>query len=70
MRVAGFLGVVLIVLGAIVLVMKGVSYVKDRDEVRLGPVHVATEKRGYVPPAVGLVAVIVGAGLLFVPRRS
>jgi uncharacterized membrane protein YidH (DUF202 family) len=68
MRAAGIVGVLLIVFGAIVLVMGGVSYVKDRDKVDLGIVKVTSEKRGFVPPVVGVIALVAGIALLFVGR--
>jgi hypothetical protein len=68
MRAAGIVGVLLIVFGAIVLVMGGVSYVKDRDKVDLGIVKVTSEKRGFVPPVVGVIALVAGVALLFAGR--
>src|ERR1043165_4347340 len=46
MRPAGIIGVLLIVFGAIVLVLRGVSYVKDRDKGDLGIATIQTERRG------------------------
>lgn len=68
MRAAGIVGVLLIVFGAIVLVMGGVSYVKDRDKVDLGIVKVTSERRGFVPPVVGVIALVAGVALLFAGR--
>jgi hypothetical protein len=48
--------------------MGGVSYVKDRDKVDLGIVKVTSEKRGFVPPVVGVIALVAGVALLFVGR--
>jgi len=70
MRPAGIVGILLIVFGAIVLVLKGVSYVKDKDKVDLGVATVTTERRGFIPPWVGGVAVIAGIVLLFAGRRG
>jgi len=42
MRPAGIIGIVLIVFGAIVLVLRGVSYVKDKDKTDLGIATVTT----------------------------
>ena len=68
MRAAGTIGVLLIVFGAIVLILGGVSYVKDRDKVDLGIVKVTTESRGFITPATGAIALAVGVVLLFVGR--
>jgi hypothetical protein len=70
MRPAGIIGILLIVFGAIVLVLKGVSYVKDKDKVDLGVATVTTERRGFIPPWVGGVALIAGIALVFAGRRS
>ena len=70
MRPAGLIGMLLIVFGAIVLIIGGVSYVKDRDSVDLGVAKVTTERRGFVPPWVGGVALLAGVVLLFAGRRT
>ena len=70
MRPAGIIGTLLIVFGAIVLIVSGVSYVKDRDKVDLGVATVTTERRGFVQPWVGGVALLAGVVLLFAGRRT
>lgn len=68
MRAAGVIGVLLIVFGAIVLALGGVSYVKDRDKVDLGVVKVTTEHKGFIPPVAGVIALVAGVALLFAGR--
>ena len=63
------IGAVLIVLGGIVVALQGVSYVRDRQEVSLGPIEFAAEERGFIPPAVGVVVLIVGVALVLIGRR-
>jgi hypothetical protein len=70
MRPAGIIAIVLIVFGAIVLVLRGVSYVKDKDKVDLGVASVTVVQRGFVPPWVGAVALVAGLVLLFAGRRT
>lgn len=70
MRPLGWIGVALIVLGGIIVVMRGVSYTRNRNDVEVGPFRVATVERGFVPPMAGVVALLVGAGLLFAGRRQ
>lgn len=70
MRPVGIIGILLIVFGAIVLVLKGVSYVKDKDKVDLGVATIETEERGFIPPWVGAVALVAGIALLFAGRRA
>ena len=69
MRPLGWIGVALIVFGGIVVAMRGVSYTKNRNDVELGPLRVAAVERGFVPPFVGVIAIAVGAGLVFVGRK-
>jgi hypothetical protein len=69
MRPIGWIGVVLVIMGGIILAMRGVSYTKDRQEVSVGPMKVAAEQKGFVPPAAGFLAIAVGAGLVFFGTR-
>jgi hypothetical protein len=69
MRPIGWIGVVIVVLGIAILAMRGVSYTKDRQEVSVGPMKVSAEQKGFVPPAVGFLAIAVGAALVFVGTR-
>ena len=69
MRPLGIIGIVLIALGVIIVAMQGISYTKEREEIEVGPLEVAAERRGFVPPVAGVAAIVVGAGLLIVGRR-
>lgn len=69
MRPIGWIGILLVALGIVILAMRGFSYTKDRQEVSVGPMKVSTEQKGFVPPAVGFLAIAVGAGLVFVGTR-
>ena len=69
MRPLGWVGVALIVAGGIILVMRGVSYTKNRNDVEVGPFRVATVEKGFVPPIAGIVTILVGAGLLYAGRK-
>ena len=64
-------GVVLILVGIVAIVWGGVFWI-DRDTVLdAGPVEVTTEDREGValPPVLGVIALVGGAILLFVPDR-
>jgi hypothetical protein len=63
------IGVALIVIGGIVVALQGVSYVRDRQEVRVGPLEVAAEERGFISPVVGGIVLAAGVVLLFMGRR-
>lgn len=63
------IGAVLIVLGAVVMALQGVSYVRDRQEVSVGPISFAAEERGFIPPVVGGIVLLAGVALVLVGRR-
>lgn len=69
MRPLGIVGWVLIVLGAVVLALGGISYVKERESAQIGPIKVATERRGFIPPVAGVAAVALGIVLVVADRR-
>jgi uncharacterized membrane protein len=69
MRPLGIIGVVLILAGVVVLAMKGISYTKDRDAVKIAGVEISKEDKGFVPPYVGLIAIVAGVALVFAGRR-
>jgi hypothetical protein len=72
MRPLGWVGIALLVAGVVVVALGGVSYTKNRNDLEVGPLRVATVEKGFVPPIAGVVTILVGAGLLFAgrPRRS
>lgn len=70
MRGVGIIGIILIVAGAIVLVLRGIHYTKDRDSVNVGPLEVSAEHKGFIPPAVGAIAVVAGIVLVAVGYRK
>ncbi len=69
MRPLGWIGVLLIVAGAVVAAMGGIGYTKNRTDVEVGPIKVAAEEKGLVPPLVGYAAIVVGAVLVFAGRK-
>jgi hypothetical protein len=70
MRPLGWIGVLLIVAGGIVLAMRGLSYTKERQEVNIGPVEVAAERKGFIPPLAGAAALVLGVVLVFAARKG
>jgi uncharacterized membrane protein len=70
MRPLGILGVILIIAGAVVLAMRGISYTKDRDSVKIGGVELSKEDRGFVPPVAGVIAIVAGIVLVAAGRKK
>jgi hypothetical protein len=69
MKPIGIIGVVLIVAGGIVMALQGVSYVRDRQEISVGPLEVAAEQRGFISPVVGGIVLVAGMVLVLIGRR-
>lgn len=63
-------GILLIAFGIVVLAYGGVSYTKSRHSTDIGPVQVSTSKKGFITPAAGAVALIVGLVLVVAGRRE
>jgi drug/metabolite transporter (DMT)-like permease len=70
MRPVGWIGVLLMIVGIVVVAMRGIPYTKSRNEVEVGPLKVTSQERGLVPPIAGVGAIIVGAVLVFAGRKS
>jgi hypothetical protein len=69
MRPLAIVGIILILAGAVVLALRGVSYTKERQSVQVGPLGVTAERKGFISPVVGVVAVVLGGVLVFSARR-
>ena len=64
--------IVLIAAGILALVYGGITYKKETHEARIGPVGIAVteNKRMDVPVWAGVAMIVVGAGLLLVPKKK
>ncbi len=60
---------VLIGLGVVVLAYSGISFRTRGQPVDLGPVHIETTRRHFIPPVVGAVALIGGLVILFAGNK-
>ena len=69
MKPIGIIGVVLIVAGGIVMALQGVSYVRDRQKISVGPLEVSAEQRGFISPVVGGIVLAAGVVLVLMGRR-
>jgi drug/metabolite transporter (DMT)-like permease len=70
MRPLGWVGVLLIVVGIIIVAMRGIPYTKSSNEVEVGPLKVTSQERGMVAPIVGVAAIVIGGVLVFAGRKS
>ena len=70
MRPVGWIGVLLILCGIVVVAMRGIPYTKSRNEVEVGPLKVTAQERGLVTPTVGIIAIVAGVALVFAGRKS
>ena len=72
MKAATIIGVVLIVLGIIALVYKGIPTKSERDVVRVGPMETTVETRKVieVPPVVAGLAIAGGVILVVVGLKK
>src|SRR6185437_12412869 len=60
------LGIILIVLGVIGIAYGGITYTRHRDTINVGPVSATVQQKEKfpIPPVAGVIALIVGIGLL------
>jgi len=70
MRPLGWIGVLLVVGGIIIVAMRGIPYTKSRSEVEVGPLKVTAQEKGLVTPAIGVGAIVVGLVLVFAGRKT
>lgn len=64
MRAPGWIGIILIVVGAIGVATGGFSYTKSKSEVEMGPIKMEAKEKGLVPPIVGIGLIVAGAVLV------
>jgi len=66
------LAAILIALGVVAFVYQGITYTSRGRDVNIGPLHMSTEKKHYIPlpPILGAIALIGGIALVLVDRRG
>jgi hypothetical protein len=69
MRPLGWIGVLLVVAGVIVVAMRGIPYTKSHTDVEVGPLKVTTQERGMVTPVFGIAAIVIGGVLMFAGKK-
>jgi hypothetical protein len=70
MKPLAWIGVLLIIVGIVIVAMKGIPYTKSRSEVEVGPLKVTSQERGLVTPIVGVAAIVIGGVLVFAGRKG
>jgi len=72
MKPIAIVGLVLIVAGIGGLIFRSVHWTETKNVADIGPVHIQAEEdhNVWIPTAAGIAAVIAGAGLVFISRRS
>ena len=67
-----WIGILLIVAGALVLAYQGINYTRQKDVLDVGSVHVTSEthERIPLPPVLGGLALVGGVALLVIGARS
>jgi len=72
MKPISWVGIVLIVLGALVFAYQGINYTREKNVLDVGPVHLTAEthERIPLPPIVGGLALVGGVALLVMGARG
>ena len=72
MKAATVVGIILIIVGIVGFALGGFSFTHEKKDVDMGPLQISHQQKKTVPipPAVSLIALIAGAGLVVVGARS
>ena len=62
----GIAAIVLIALGIAVLAYSGITLKTPGKPIDVGPIHIETTKRHFIPPVAGTIMLVGGGVLLFV----
>jgi len=66
----GIMAVVLVTLGIVVLAYSGITFRTRGEPVDIGPVHIETTHRHFIPPVVGAIALVGGIVLLLAGNKK
>lgn len=66
----GIIAVVLVTLGIVVLAYSGITFRTRGEPIDIGPVHLETTQRHFIPPVVGAIALVGGLVLLVVGNKK
>jgi uncharacterized membrane protein len=72
MKTAAMAGILLIALGVISLAYQGITYTRQKQVLKIGPIQATenTKERIPLPPILGGIALVGGITLVFVGSRS
>ena len=72
MKTASWLGILLVVAGALILAYQGINYTREKKVIDMGPMHVTQESHEHIPlpPILGGLALVGGVVLLAMGVRS
>ena len=66
----GIIAVVLVVLGIVVLAYSCITFRTRGEPIDIGPVHLETTQRHFIPPVVGAIALVGGIVLLVAGNKK
>jgi len=66
----GIIAVVLVTLGIVVLAYSGITFRTRGEPIDIGPVHLETTQRHFIPPVVGAIALVGGIVLLVAGNKK
>jgi hypothetical protein len=72
MKPAGFIGIILIVIGIVAFAYGGITYTKREKVLDLGPIQATAEKQKTIrfPPVLGGICLVGGIALVIVGSRK
>ena len=70
MNAKRIVAIAMIAAGAVILALRGISYTRERESVAIGGLELSAERKGFIPPAVGIIVLLAGVGLLLIPTRK
>ncbi len=70
MRTASVVGIILIVLGVLGFILKGISYTKEKEVADLGPLELKTEEKKTIPIPEILSGIAIAGGIILVAAGS
>ena len=72
MKVGTLVGLLLVVIGLVGVVYGGITYTRNKQVARVGPIEVTTQEQRQIPisPILGAVAIVAGVALIVGVRRA